>query len=302
MRTVLIISDLVVITTSWRSRCGQSCGLPRAGAPHSPGEGASLTRAVWGQQRLCDVRARSTGSCHEEDTGVTLRGVGLGVQLDHRRIPGCYDLGASLSQERTWWAVSMDAGSKSQARLPVASGEGAGWDPEGIVENMVGGEEEGGRGGCVTVTPRPTCLSHSLPLHMPCSLTWDACPVPFYLANPACAAPRAWLKTSRHPTPPELITAGSVPAAWPLPTHLQETLTSQFLRNPGVQCPVDAKDMILETRGGTAVHTQCPALGQAMSGVFPRLHKTYVSEQRDGGIGGVRMWGACAAPHKACAQ
>ena len=59
--------------------------------------------------------ARSTGSCHEEDTRVTLRGVGLGVQLHHRRIPGCDDLGASLSQERTWWAVSMDTGEEEPA-------------------------------------------------------------------------------------------------------------------------------------------------------------------------------------------
>ena len=50
------------------------------------------------------------------------------------------------------------------------------------------------------------------------------------------------------------------------------------------------------------MQAQCPALGQAVHGVFLRLHKTYVSEQRDGGIGGVRVWAACAAPHKACAQ
>lgn len=55
----------------------------------------------------------------------------------------------------------------AESRHPEVSGQGPGWGLGGSVQNVVGGEEEGGRGVCVSPRLFSLCLSHSLPLHMP---------------------------------------------------------------------------------------------------------------------------------------
>lgn len=56
----------------------------------------------------------ATGSCHE-DTGVTTEVGDPRRPAGPQKNPRCYDLGARLSQGRTWWAVRMDTGEEEPA-------------------------------------------------------------------------------------------------------------------------------------------------------------------------------------------